>query len=1484
MANFHELVAATGLDEDRYEIEFFGVPQDGITDYRAARKFPDSAGRIACAVQGTVTLFVDARYLEDAHPGDILEYVLQDSRLRWSDGHSKFAPCIVRKYDPNRYAPEDGGGGGVGRIGEHARFGSGPAAIATGKFGDDGPRVTRGRPGGRQLRARAPKEMPAGRTKGPAGRKKVQVGRKNRAWAGGLDETPELGRPDGDPSFGGVVPTPGPAGGHNPSMMDEVPGMLPFRDDGAGTRIGHRVQGGNSRYVKNVRRKAELVDNRWVMTEDASSLRYPAVWADNSAWWTPMNPKARSIVERLLHKQQELLLDTPVYIDAATQHPVYDVAAWKAEYPDRAEDWRKHLEPMGPGNPLKNPDYLTWVQACEEFGFDPEGMFWSWGDLADKKRSEAKWAIMLAERLAVSLGVSQQIERTYVDPKTGKKTTYYPGVWWTDTVASVLKGEMQPDQFKSYIPNFKAEAPQIYDRLKALRRDASAGMADIPMFTQEELDEFMPKNGGTYELHPEALRGKHTENERKMIAQAIDGLGPGAPNGGMGASGYVFLAAWDAWEEANKALDGEFGKKGRGMYGFDLIRNLAQKLQDCHKHNAESKSDAGTAAAAQIAALEGQITELEEQLRHTRSGTPGRRDLEERYSRAHDDLYEVATAPHHGLTEDEQRIFEHLANTVRNGRAGVPGHDGLPAPTREEMRIAADSVDRFVAKAQRAGIKGNDVHAVLDALEDRLYDSSGALIDHGHAGVVEAVRGGADPAAAAAAAAPGNAEIAHLADLFADAKARLEEAAANPEITTYREQIRPLIDALRSDDGIAGGLARDMAAVLEAHGRFSAAAAQPIHDEGLAILTNDVRLALHGKLVDAGRGHADLSAAFTAKLRLFAEGLLEQCAELPAAINARTNYDTGDNNFGNGVDALIWLAGGANGEADRSTVEINTAAVTLPFASFDHAHRVADDGCIMQERFPCVYEPFVLPDALDRQSAEFAAKPGSANARQMLTMVQNAAIYAATIHSTFLDAAIYAALDSGDYAAARDTTDAETAWRDVLERSFRVPDVADPNGAFEVRVHKTVKVGDALAPLADLFKDTLFELAGDGFANAAATDGGSCVHYQFAQAPTFSEQILFCRGLWYAQNKGVEGANGITFGLQSYAATRAAIRAKTGDHAGIDGALSRLRAATAGAPDLVDPTNEIGRLLMSTLTADEFYGWATGILPSEAGDPAVSTMPVYTIDHPFALGCLISSSTQGATPPVTEATLDRFACPNGDPAHGRAGDADVRALHVIKVLRPNQSALGLVNGGLVGDLAPLIKDLYAGGVPHTVERANVAAEMREMYMTKKQLDAHGDVAREHAMNVKGAMLGAMHKAQYLASLNQVLNNTTAMQMVQILPEYGLDAAAPPQAYIGDDGEYDAGLSTREEAHATNQLRSRCFATLIEKGIGQFRNEIRVYLNPALRAAPHMVGWHAKAMAVQAAEGELSGVSEESQARFGRRPVPKSRPGKRKALL
>lgn len=96
MANFFE-IAFKESDND-CDIEFFGVSHEGVTDYKAAKKYPDSAGRVTAAVQGAVTIFCDHRHLTTAEPGDVLEYIPVDSGLRWTDGHSQFAPCIVQKY------------------------------------------------------------------------------------------------------------------------------------------------------------------------------------------------------------------------------------------------------------------------------------------------------------------------------------------------------------------------------------------------------------------------------------------------------------------------------------------------------------------------------------------------------------------------------------------------------------------------------------------------------------------------------------------------------------------------------------------------------------------------------------------------------------------------------------------------------------------------------------------------------------------------------------------------------------------------------------------------------------------------------------------------------------------------------------------------------------------------------------------------------------------------------------------------------------------------------------------------------------------------------------------------------------------------------------------------------------------------------------------------------------------------------------------
>ena len=100
MANFFEL-SFTDVDRTKldYNLQFFGVSHEGVTDFKAAKRYPDSAGRITAAVQGAVTIFCDHRHLVHAEPGDVLEYVPCDSGLRWTDGHSQFAPCIVQKYE-----------------------------------------------------------------------------------------------------------------------------------------------------------------------------------------------------------------------------------------------------------------------------------------------------------------------------------------------------------------------------------------------------------------------------------------------------------------------------------------------------------------------------------------------------------------------------------------------------------------------------------------------------------------------------------------------------------------------------------------------------------------------------------------------------------------------------------------------------------------------------------------------------------------------------------------------------------------------------------------------------------------------------------------------------------------------------------------------------------------------------------------------------------------------------------------------------------------------------------------------------------------------------------------------------------------------------------------------------------------------------------------------------------------------------------------
>jgi hypothetical protein len=85
-----------------YDIWLIGISFGGVQDYKLAAEYPESKGIFPAQVAGVADISCNTQHLFDAVPGDILEWVPQDSHLRWSDTTPRFAPPILRKYIPNR--------------------------------------------------------------------------------------------------------------------------------------------------------------------------------------------------------------------------------------------------------------------------------------------------------------------------------------------------------------------------------------------------------------------------------------------------------------------------------------------------------------------------------------------------------------------------------------------------------------------------------------------------------------------------------------------------------------------------------------------------------------------------------------------------------------------------------------------------------------------------------------------------------------------------------------------------------------------------------------------------------------------------------------------------------------------------------------------------------------------------------------------------------------------------------------------------------------------------------------------------------------------------------------------------------------------------------------------------------------------------------------------------------------------------------------
>lgn len=85
--------------EDVEKIRFVGVSVDGQLNGKDAKDFPESAGRLAVMVQGSVSMTIDERYLTNPTFGDYLEWLPDDSGLRIT-GTKHYGLPIIRNVKP----------------------------------------------------------------------------------------------------------------------------------------------------------------------------------------------------------------------------------------------------------------------------------------------------------------------------------------------------------------------------------------------------------------------------------------------------------------------------------------------------------------------------------------------------------------------------------------------------------------------------------------------------------------------------------------------------------------------------------------------------------------------------------------------------------------------------------------------------------------------------------------------------------------------------------------------------------------------------------------------------------------------------------------------------------------------------------------------------------------------------------------------------------------------------------------------------------------------------------------------------------------------------------------------------------------------------------------------------------------------------------------------------------------------------------------
>ena len=81
------------------EVRFVGVSHDGQPNGRDAKRFPESAGRLAVTMHGAVSMVVDERYLDNPTFGDYLYFDPQDSNFRIR-GSENYGIPIIRNISP----------------------------------------------------------------------------------------------------------------------------------------------------------------------------------------------------------------------------------------------------------------------------------------------------------------------------------------------------------------------------------------------------------------------------------------------------------------------------------------------------------------------------------------------------------------------------------------------------------------------------------------------------------------------------------------------------------------------------------------------------------------------------------------------------------------------------------------------------------------------------------------------------------------------------------------------------------------------------------------------------------------------------------------------------------------------------------------------------------------------------------------------------------------------------------------------------------------------------------------------------------------------------------------------------------------------------------------------------------------------------------------------------------------------------------------